>query len=288
MESQSMDGLASLLSKISIVEKELKILKQLKMLEKKRAAIIATASKPVVPAVVPAVVSGPKPLVFKPSVLDLPKPVPKPSVLVPKPAPKPAPKPTLVPKPVPKPVVSVVSETKEEKAIRILKFQMAKYGLVDWNVRISRAFKTLGTCSCGTKTISLSKNYIETADDADIMNTILHEIAHALTPGQKHNEVWKKKAIEIGCDGKRCADVVLVLKYNYVCGKGCRRSFQKYCGSVERLIAGVNCKEHKCLFKEEIQESKSDSPISTVQKPIPIKKTNPTPQKIYNDDIIIE
>lgn len=35
-------------------------------------------------------------------------------------------------------------------------------------------------------------------------DTILHEIAHALTPGHNHDAVWQTKAVEIGCDGKRC------------------------------------------------------------------------------------
>jgi hypothetical protein len=35
-------------------------------------------------------------------------------------------------------------------------------------------------------------------------DTILHEIAHALTPGHNHDSVWRAKSIEIGCDGKRC------------------------------------------------------------------------------------
>ena len=40
--------------------------------------------------------------------------------------------------------------------------------------------------------------------EKSVENTILHEIAHALTPGKGHGPVWRAKAIEIGCDGKRC------------------------------------------------------------------------------------
>ena len=37
----------------------------------------------------------------------------------------------------------------------------------------------------------------------EIKNTVLHEIAHALTPGHNHDHVWQAKAVSIGCDGER-------------------------------------------------------------------------------------
>jgi hypothetical protein len=52
--------------------------------------------------------------------------------------------------------------------------------------------------------ISLSKYITLLNDEKIITNVILHEIAHALVErGNGHNRVWKRKALEIGCDGKR-------------------------------------------------------------------------------------
>ena len=34
--------------------------------------------------------------------------------------------------------------------------------------------------------------------------TVLHEIAHALTPGHNHDTIWKRECLRIGGDGKRC------------------------------------------------------------------------------------
>lgn len=53
-------------------------------------------------------------------------------------------------------------------------------------------------------TIKLSKFITPIHSDDKVKDTILHEIAHALTPGHNHDYVWQKKAIEIGCDGQRC------------------------------------------------------------------------------------
>ena len=41
--------------------------------------------------------------------------------------------------------------------------------------------------------------------DDHVIDTLLHEIAHALV-GHKHGHdaVWRRKALQIGCNGKRC------------------------------------------------------------------------------------
>lgn len=43
--------------------------------------------------------------------------------------------------------------------------------------------------------------------DEKVKDTILHEIAHGLTPGHGHDYVWRMKAMSIGCNGHRCYDV---------------------------------------------------------------------------------
>jgi predicted SprT family Zn-dependent metalloprotease len=49
--------------------------------------------------------------------------------------------------------------------------------------------------------IGLSVLLLPYCKPKEITNTILHEIAHALTPGHKHDYVWRQKFIEIGGDG---------------------------------------------------------------------------------------
>jgi hypothetical protein len=53
-------------------------------------------------------------------------------------------------------------------------------------------------------TILLSSIITSIHTEEEVLDTILHEIAHGLTPGNGHDEVWRRKAIEIGCNGKRC------------------------------------------------------------------------------------
>jgi hypothetical protein len=73
-----------------------------------------------------------------------------------------------------------------------------------WKLKFDNASNRCAETSYNTNSISISKLYINSIDRTkkELVNTILHEIAHALCPGDKHNKIWQQKAIEIGCDGK--------------------------------------------------------------------------------------
>lgn len=86
---------------------------------------------------------------------------------------------------------------------------LEKHGLIErgWRFEFNFAKLRLGVCKHRAKVIGLSKHYTELNEEKRIRNTILHEIAHALVgAGHGHDEVWRAKAIEIGCDGERCCD----------------------------------------------------------------------------------
>lgn len=86
------------------------------------------------------------------------------------------------------------------------------YGLTDWKFAFDRAKRRAGCCKYKYKLITLSYHYISNNPDDAIIDTVLHEIAHALVgPGNGHNNIWKLKCIEIGAKPERCcgADVKL-------------------------------------------------------------------------------
>lgn len=95
--------------------------------------------------------------------------------------------------------------------------ELIKQHCPEYTFRFDRAKLRFGRCSYGNKVISLSKTLVELNTESEVKNTLLHEIAHALTRGCHHNRIWKKKAIEIGCDGERCyiADCVVCPKLKY-------------------------------------------------------------------------
>src|SRR5215207_9631879 len=76
-------------------------------------------------------------------------------------------------------------------------------GLKDWGVRIDSALTDrgyLGLCSYSDKCIIINAHHAEIHGEANVKNTINHEVAHALCFGHHHDEVWAAKAKELGCD----------------------------------------------------------------------------------------
>lgn len=75
------------------------------------------------------------------------------------------------------------------------------YGLKDWGVRITSdiTLPFLGKCMYADKCILLNGHHIDIHPREEVIDTILHEVAHALCPRQGHNDVWATKAREIGC-----------------------------------------------------------------------------------------
>lgn len=111
------------------------------------------------------------------------------------------------------------------KAINLARQKMDEHNLHYWNLELSNAERMLGQCSPKNKTVKLSRKYIALNEEPEILNTILHEIAHALeweryrTAG--HSWKWKMIARGIGCTAQRTADpnkvVSVPLKYVAVC-----------------------------------------------------------------------
>jgi len=89
-----------------------------------------------------------------------------------------------------------------QEASQLLREELLKHGLKDWSIRLNQNPNSgfLGLCSHKDKCIILSAHHIDIHPTPDVVNTIRHEVAHALTPGHGHDEVWSDKAREIGCD----------------------------------------------------------------------------------------
>lgn len=82
---------------------------------------------------------------------------------------------------------------------------LREHGLSDWTIRLDRAKTRAGVCRFARREIGLSAPLTRLHSEAEVLDTILHEIAHALVgPQHGHDAVWRAKAREIGCSGSRC------------------------------------------------------------------------------------
>ncbi len=93
---------------------------------------------------------------------------------------------------------------------------MDDHGLEKWTFEYGKRKKALGSCKYGAPLkygiIYLHQQFLEMCTDEDlILDTLLHEIAHALEyqrhGSSNHGHRWKEICNEIGCTGERETDV---------------------------------------------------------------------------------
>ena len=119
----------------------------------------------------------------------------------------------------------------------VAKHVLDKHGLTQlgWRFEWDHAKRRAGKCSYRTKTISLSLHYVElnVVDRLDdVIDTILHEIAHALAgPGTNHGPKWVEACHVVGAAPVRCYDSNVVsmpnCKYVATC-PNCTRKFHRH------------------------------------------------------------
>jgi predicted SprT family Zn-dependent metalloprotease len=96
-----------------------------------------------------------------------------------------------------------------KQAEQLAKVLMAEHmsHLTGWRMVFNpRLRRSLGRCHYAKKHIELCPKYVACNAEAQVKDTILHEIAHALCPGHNHDSVWKATAKRIGADGERFAN----------------------------------------------------------------------------------
>ncbi|KKM82810.1 hypothetical protein LCGC14_1315620 [marine sediment metagenome] len=98
-----------------------------------------------------------------------------------------------------------------DQALIIGKQILKQHNIFDWNIEIDRAKKRLGCCHWKTKKITLSKEFTELNNEAIILNTIKHEVAHIIagyTAG--HGQYWKVICKIVGCNDSRFVDSSII------------------------------------------------------------------------------
>ncbi|PRY67525.1 SprT-like family protein [Glaciihabitans tibetensis] len=74
----------------------------------------------------------------------------------------------------------------------------------EWSFGFDNAKKRAGQCNWSTKRITVSRYLAATAEDDDIHQVLLHEVAHAMAGNAAgHGPRWKETAASIGYVGTR-------------------------------------------------------------------------------------
>jgi len=145
------------------------------------------------------------------------------------------------------------------EAEKLARDLMDRHGLFEagWRFRWGSAKRQIGSVrirqqrdrrtgqTIETKTLTLSRPLVRANSEAEVRDTILHEIAHALAgPANGHNETWKRICRRIGAKPQRLAgEGVNGIKPRYVvvCGR-CNREL----GRRHRRIGPDRLKRSYC------------------------------------------
>ena len=139
---------------------------------------------------------------------------------------------------------------------------MDRHGLLDkgWYFQFDLAKRRFGCCNYTKRVINLSAPLTNINDEAQVKDTILHEIAHALVGHEHgHDSVWKAKCREIGAKPERCYTSndtnVIAGKYRAVCG-GCGQVHNRYKRVPRGRRVACNCQNHLPWDKKKLLEYK--------------------------------
>ena len=126
--------------------------------------------------------------------------------------------------------------------------ELIKEYVPHYSFKFTNGIRTLGYCKYNTKVIGLSKHHALQSSDELVIDTVLHEISHAIVgQGHGHNHVWKAKCREIGAKPQRCkTDVKIEVahKYEFRCAT-CVKSYPRH--RKPRRTEGYSC--NKCKSK---------------------------------------
>jgi len=122
--------------------------------------------------------------------------------------------------------------------------QLARYSLTGWTFGLADTKRRLGVCKHRSKRIEISKYYAIHNSEESVLDTLLHEIAHAVAgPEAGHGPIWKAVAARIGATPRACDDspdtVVQPGDWQTTC-PACKHTHYRY--RRPKSLSGYRCK----------------------------------------------
>ena len=132
--------------------------------------------------------------------------------------------------------------------------EMTKHGLQDWSFGLAATKRRLGVCKHAKKRIEISQFHVLYNPPETVLDTLLHEIAHALAGSAAgHGPAWRAVAVRLGAIPRACdtgrGTVVVPGDWQSTC-PACKKTHHFY--KQPRNLAGYrcNCPAHSPLIFE--------------------------------------
>ncbi len=151
-------------------------------------------------------------------------------------------------------------ELQEAKEIGVRLISL--HGLDTWSFRFNKNKRRLGVCKQDERLIELSEFYVQRNTQEHVLDTILHEIAHAMVGTHHgHDDTWKAMCLRIGASPSSCSSTA-VMPEGYWQAKcpGCISVFTRH--RRPRRLRG-----RYCVACGPIQGQLVFSDVRVVQKP---------------------
>lgn len=117
-----------------------------------------------------------------------------------------------------------------KKQVRDETFKLlTENGLTGWKVRFNpRLTRALGRCIPSLKTIEYQPKFMELNDWDEVVMTIRHEVAHAISPRwEGHGAIWRANCLKLGGNGQQYNRTAkIAYKFTGSC-QGCDTTVQR-------------------------------------------------------------
>ena len=88
---------------------------------------------------------------------------------------------------------------------KIARRELKANGLHHWTFALAGTKRRLGVCKYRAKRIEVAEYYARHSPEESVLDTLRHEIAHALAgPAARHGPRWKAVAIRLGATPRSC------------------------------------------------------------------------------------
>jgi len=145
-----------------------------------------------------------------------------------------------------------------------------RHGLHGWTFGLATTKRRLGVCKFQSKRIEISAFYALNNPRESVLDTLLHEIAHAIAgPSARHGPAWRAVAIRLGAEPRACDTsldtVVTPGDWQATC-PACNRTSHFYRQS--RRLGGYLC---KCVARSPLVFAFKGDPARAPTEPIPLR-----------------
>ena len=133
-------------------------------------------------------------------------------------------------------------------------WEMRKHGLLGWTFALARTKSRLGVCKYRTKRIEISEFHVLNNPPEVVLDTLLHEIAHAIAgPAAGHGPAWKAVASRLGATPRACDSshetIVTPGDWQATC-PSCSKTFHRYRRPLNLTGYRCRCKDRGSLIFE--------------------------------------